>query len=551
MFRVRLSLALIAVSSAMHAQPAIYSRGVVNAANFAPVGLPNGSIAQGSLFSIFGASLGPAQGVTAGSFPLQTTLGNVSITVGQGAAAVKAIPYFVSAGLVNAIMPSNAPLGLQPVYVTYNSVQSNASPVTIVATSFSFFSFNGIGTGPAAAANLGGAQAYNSPTVTAKPGQPVVIYGTGLGPIPTPDTQPAPGNSPTIPVQVFVGGIPAQVLYSGRAPGSAGEDQINFNIPPNAPAGCWVPVYAVANGITSNAVTLAIDANGAACSDAANPLAQPFVSGKTLGTVMLMHSDMLQDDAVENAVDLQTDLLFADFASTPAAAYPFAPLFSLPPPGACTLIEEANDPLGVYTTPATSPETPLPVAKNFTIASGGKSKQVAPLASSGNTAFYLGSAAPAIASLPNESYLTAGSYTVSAPANGSVGAIQAAINMPAPFTWTNRTNLFTVPRSQALTLNWSGVPANQYVAIFGGDVDLPTNSAAMFYCLAPAGATSFTIPQQILAAIPPSRTFARQFKAAIYLWTTPTGNGTPFSVQGIDSAYAIGANLLGKTVVFQ
>src|SRR5690349_8576104 len=49
--------------------------------------------------------------VQANSFPLGTTLANVSITVTQGGTAVNAIPLFVSASQINAIMPSNAPLG--------------------------------------------------------------------------------------------------------------------------------------------------------------------------------------------------------------------------------------------------------------------------------------------------------------------------------------------------------------------------------------------------------------------------------------------------------
>jgi len=524
----------------------------VNAASSAPAGLPNGSIAQGSLFSIYGASLGPPQPAQALSFPLGTTLQNVSIKIGQGAAAVNVIPYYVSAGQINAIMPSNAPLGLQPIYVIYNGSASNPSPVNIVAASFSFFSFNGIGSGPAAAENFNASGVtFNSPLATAKPGQVVIAFGTGLGPITTPDTQPAPGNSPTTPIQVFVGGVAASVQYSGRAPGLAGEDQINFTIPANAPSGCWVPVYAVANGITSNAVTLSIDPNGAACSDAANPLAQSFVAGAKLGSLLLIHSDTLQDAGVETAVELESDLLVADFASTPPSQWPFAPLFSQPPPGACTLIEQAGDPFGANGTPATDPETPLGAATTFTVSGSMGSKQFSAPVSASDSALLLGSAIPGLGTFPNELFLSPGTYTVSAPATNSVGAIQASITMPAPITWTARSSLFTVPRSAPLTINWSGLAANQYMAIFGGDVDLQTNSSAMFYCLAPAGASSFTVPAPILAAIPATRAYAFRSKAVIYLWTTSIANGTPIQVSGVDNAYAIGSYVLGKSVAFQ
>jgi uncharacterized protein (TIGR03437 family) len=542
----------LAAASRGWAQPTIYPRGVLNAASSAPNGLPNGSIAQGSLFTIYGANLGPTSPAQASSFPLGTTFNNVSITIGQGTAAAKVIPYYVSSGQVNAIMPSNAPLGLQPLYVTFNGTISKPSPVKVVATSFNFFSFNGAGSGTGAIVNYNtsGGTALNSPQATAMPGQIVVAYGTGLGPIATSDTQPAPGNSPTTPIQVFVGGVVASVAYSGRAPGTSGEDQINFTVPANAPTGCWVPVYAVANGITSNAITMSIDTKGAPCSDVANPLSQAFIAGKKLGVIQLLHTDTLQDRAVASAVTIQTDLLTADFGLTGPTTWPFATLFSQPPPGACTLIEHAGDVFGNDASGVPNPETSLGVPVSFTVASTSDSKQVSPAPGSAAAAYLIGSGVPGVSAFPNQVFLSPGTYTVSAAGAGSVGAVQASITLPAAITWTNRSNLQTVPRSTPLSLSWSGLAANQYMAIFGGSVDLPTNSSAMFYCLAPAGASSFVVPAQVLAAVPATRGNYKS-KSAIYLWTTAIANGTPFSVPGLDSAYGIGAYVLGKTVVFQ
>src|SRR5581483_5319909 len=85
-------------------------RGVVNAASFTPPGLSSGSIAQGSIFSIFGQAIGPSTLAQASSFPLSTTLAGVSVQVTQGNTIVNAYPIVVTANQVNAIMPSNAPL---------------------------------------------------------------------------------------------------------------------------------------------------------------------------------------------------------------------------------------------------------------------------------------------------------------------------------------------------------------------------------------------------------------------------------------------------------
>ena len=74
---------------AAFAQPSIGVGGVVNAASFSQQGLPNSAIAQGSLFSVFGANMGSSAGASAASFPLTTHLDDgtgkttsVAVTVG-------------------------------------------------------------------------------------------------------------------------------------------------------------------------------------------------------------------------------------------------------------------------------------------------------------------------------------------------------------------------------------------------------------------------------------------------------------------------------------
>ena len=73
-----------ALALALQAKPAIYIHSVVNAASYYAPGLPGGSIAEGSLFSIFGSALGPSQAATQSSFPLTYSFSGVSIQVSQG-----------------------------------------------------------------------------------------------------------------------------------------------------------------------------------------------------------------------------------------------------------------------------------------------------------------------------------------------------------------------------------------------------------------------------------------------------------------------------------
>src|SRR5579884_3902890 len=108
----RLSAAFILLMAGAQAQPLLYYRDAVNAASYMPQGLPGGGIAQGSIFAVFGSGLGPATGVQQTSFPLGRSLGGATLTVTQGSTTVDAIPVYVGSGQINAIMPSNAPLGL-------------------------------------------------------------------------------------------------------------------------------------------------------------------------------------------------------------------------------------------------------------------------------------------------------------------------------------------------------------------------------------------------------------------------------------------------------
>ena len=145
----------------------------------------------------------------------------VTIEVTQGGVTVSAIPIFVSAGQVNAIMPSDAPLGRVSVRITFGGGQSNPASLTIVANSVGIFTATGTGIGPGIFQNFvsQSVQALNSAFSTAKPGQVVTMWATGLGPIDGNDSQAPPVGTLPFNVEIFVGGRPVtKVLYAGRAP---------------------------------------------------------------------------------------------------------------------------------------------------------------------------------------------------------------------------------------------------------------------------------------------------------------------------------------------
>ena len=485
------ALVSLAMPRAILAQPLINGRGILNAASFLPAGLPAGSIARGSLFSIFGSRLGPGTS-PALTFPLQTTLGGVSIQVVQGATTAAAVPVYVSATQINAIMPSNAPLGAVSVYVTVGNLKSPPAPARVAADSFGIFTLTSSGAGPGVMQNFVDATTtpVNLPSVAAKPGQTIILYGTGLGAgLNADNVAPQAGNLPTR-TEVFVGGQAAATQYSGRSPCCAGLDQIVFTVPANAPPGCWVPVQIRTSGATvSNTVTMAVSTDGSPCADSANALSAPFLSGRKVGLVALLRSDITEDVGLPApAGRVTTDAGMMTFQQESTSPFPpFNPFFSLPPAGTCTTYTSAGD-------------------------------------------------------------LFDGSPI---PGGSDVGSFQAQVTVSSPLTWSNRDQTTIITRSQGFTVNWSGEPADQSVIVFGGGVDVPTNSSALFTCIALPGSSSLTVPSQVLGNIAPTRTNLLQSKGVVYVGALPVANPVSFSANGLDVGAILPGGFIGKTVIFQ
>lgn len=528
------------------ANPVIYPHSVVNAASYQAPGLPSGSIAQGSVFTIFGAALGPAVGVEQHSFPLQNVFSSVAISVVQGKQTVSAIPLYVSQAQINALMPSNTPLGWVSLTVTYNNATSNPSPVYIVHDSPGIFTFTGAGLGPAALQNAVTATNLpnNSNQTSAMPGQYAIAYLTGLGPITASDNQPPPVGTLATPLEIWVGDVPATVLYSGRSSCCSGLDQINFIVPATAPQGCWVPVWVrTSHATVSNFTSMAIGANGGPCSDAANPYSATVVNGGAVGLLALTRLSVHEDLGVNSPVDVTNDFVNFNATQQPGGAYAFSPWLSTPPRGTCTVYQGTGDFLSSGQLPAAG--QPMLDGGTGVNVAGPAGQQNATLGAGAAAA--LGSYLP-LYSFPNQLYLNPGSFTVTTSGGANVGSLSATIAVPAPLTWTNRDQTVVVDRTQPLVLNWTGTTASQTVAIIGVSSDLPTNSSAMFLCYAPAGAATFTVPPEVLGAIPASRSHALSSKNVIYLISSSTAS---ISVKGLASGEAAAIYIGGKTVAFR
>ncbi|MBK9168299.1 MAG: hypothetical protein IPM24_12635 [Bryobacterales bacterium] len=462
---MRLLLSGLLVAAALNAQPYIFYRGIVNAASFRSPGLPGSGIARGSIFTIFGRGLGPAAGVAA-SFPLTTALGGTEVEVCAGNACVSALPLFAGSGQVNAIMPSNAPLGRASVRVRSANQSGNWSPVEVVASSVGIFAVNGAGFGPGVVQNFVSASEapVNSLAATALPGQILVIYGTGLGAGLGPDREPSAGGPLPVNTEVFVGDRPARLLYAGRTPGLAGLDQFNLEVPPDTTAGCYLPVRVRTDGRTvSNSVTIAVHPRGERCSDPLNSLIEPLSRGGKVAALLAQRLETLADIDPDPPASYTVEWFFGALMQPQPSDFYFSVL-SLPPVGSCNTVTVRGDVLDGPQLPPLLTGAGLDGGPGVRLSASGRSVTVPRTSALGVYGAQLTAALVSAAGFLFQS----GSADVETEGGPDAGRIAGQFAVTPPLTWTNRQGLRIVNTTRPWTVNWSGARAGEDVVLVAG-----------------------------------------------------------------------------------
>ena len=236
--------------------PSINSGGAVSAASFSA----QSPLPPGAFVSVFGSNLA-AQTEVATALPFPTEIGGVSLQI-----AGQAVPLqFVASGQINAVLPFGLDINAaQQVVVQRGPALSAPESVSVSAAQPAVFTQDLTGTGPAAAVGVrpNGTSFLVGPEGSLQPGDVVLIFCAGLGEVNPPVTAgtAAPGNplATTVnPVTVTIGGVPAQVVFSGLAPGFAGLYQINAVVPSGVTSGAQAVAVTV-SGRTSPPVTLAV-----------------------------------------------------------------------------------------------------------------------------------------------------------------------------------------------------------------------------------------------------------------------------------------------------
>ncbi len=247
---------LIRMLTPQAAVPQVNAGGVVNGASF------SAPVAAGSIASVFGDFFLTSTLVDT-TLPLQVSMSELSFQFGGSTAAPL---FFVSGGQVNVQVPWElAGQTTSTLAATLNGSTGTAQSVKLATFAPAIFSQNSQGTG--AGAILDSAfHLVDSSNPAVAGNTTILIYCTGLGPVS--ENQPASGqaastdstklaHTSTLPT-VTIGGVTAEVTFSGLAPGYVGLYQVNATVPAGVASNSAAPVVISIGGANSNTVTIPV-----------------------------------------------------------------------------------------------------------------------------------------------------------------------------------------------------------------------------------------------------------------------------------------------------
>jgi len=572
---------------------------VTNSASYEESGVNGHGIAQGSIFIVFGYDLGPETLVQAGAYPLPLALGGTAITVSVGGVTAAVPILYTSSQQVAALLPSTFPLGTGTLKLTRDGVAAQYPlSINVVKSSFGTYSISGNGTGAGSITSADyRLKTYKDP---ARVGETLILWGTGLGPVDGNEAAgPLPGNRFSD-VDVFVGGVRAQVDYAGRSGCCAGLDQIAFRVPATT-YGCFVPVAVRYGGVTANFVTIPVADTGQACREAvgvssellekASTGAEVRVGGIVMGPIPVLQSAGFSfygavasqlSALIGVNVSERTVRMLANSNGTQRTSFmksairKYGPLLAAKGIGAGEIarlasglknqgiaarfgrVKGLSSVVSLLGAAAPPPGT-CTLVKDWSFdpnqwgATGSGEDAGASLSLAGPLgAGTLSRVAKGEYQLPfgpavGLGQFPIGTYEISAPGGTSVGAFRATLKVSG-IEWTNKSAVTYVDRKQPLRITWVGMPepgasVPGYV-LFGG-ASSASDAKYAFACVAPASAGELTVPEYILSALPRSTTQ----KGSLFLAAHPLQNS--FSATGIDFGYFADLGSDSKEVEFR
>jgi uncharacterized protein (TIGR03437 family) len=468
------------------APPAIRAGGITNAASRMSSGLPSGAIAQGSLFVIQGWRLSAKD--------------SVRIRIARGSESVEVPAVSAAEEEVEAVMPENAPLGDADLTVVRDGKASLSAPIRIAPASFGIFSRNKLGWGPGEILNAGGEP--NTPAHAAIPGEPVTIFGSGLG-----------ARRSTRPV-IFVGAARvAKIMRVRKSSFRPGADEIRFVLPPDAPSGCYVPIRVGVEGTVSNSVTMAVARRGDRCDAAENWAPSALFQPGATAVFAFVRANLFLRMRTNEPTEFPMDAAYASFL-TRSEEVGANLLATSPPLGTCTTFGgkfnlssflSPSQTLGLDAAGIADAGRALDAGPGITVQGSADTKTLRQSnKQAGRYSAFLGGTLPVPIRRPGPLFLNPGTYQISVPGGADVAAFQVSAEIPQPIAWTAPSAADPIDRKDGVTVQWKAVHPSDRVFIVAMNMDRSTGATGLCVCAQNAARESFLIPPDALANIPAS-----------------------------------------------
>jgi uncharacterized protein (TIGR03437 family) len=507
--------------------------GVTNNYSYIPAGFPNSGIAPGSIFTIFGSNMAnaPAGNVTlqssAGS-GIPTTLAGATLTVTVGGTSVQPAMYYATPSQIAAVLPSKTPTGAAKLTVSFGGATSPAFSFQVVPAALGLDTYYGTGTGPITATDATTGALYTY-TNSAKPGETIVLWGSGLG-ADTADSDTTFTSTPhsvNTPLQVYFGGVAGTVSYAGSS-GYPGLNQINVTIPANAPSSCFVGIVGVTGSGSSLAVSnfgsIAISQSGGDCDDSVFGISGTTISALS-GQGTVRNGSVFVGQLVEPANPPQTgtttnNVGFANFTKETGSGFSTSN-GSVYAVGSC-YVTQVISVIGSFPTVVGLDAGTISLtgpAGSYTLMSFQKGEYTAQLPGGAITS-------------------SGGAFTYNGSGGADVGSFKTTVNLPNPLLdWTNQSADATINRAQGVQVSWTGGASGSYVIIMGNSMDPATGASGSFTCLANQSDLTFTVPLYVTSTLPAGTGTLSVENAA--------GYGT-FTASGLD--FGIGFGFTGTEI---
>lgn len=233
------------------------------------------AVAQGSIFKIWGLGIGPDPGVGLESAEAPVELAGFRVEVSSADEPVREAPlYWVGAGQINAIMPSNVPVGSARIQVFFEGLQSERFAVRIIRSRPRILDWRDgepptrqvVALPVVQVASEDGSRRLVTQVEPARPGDMLVLWTTGLGPRTEATDDQAQPEQLDVPLTVYFGDLAIEPEWVGRSGCCAAVDQVQFRLPEDVPLGCSVPLtLRTYDGIVSELERLPITSDGESC----------------------------------------------------------------------------------------------------------------------------------------------------------------------------------------------------------------------------------------------------------------------------------------------